>query len=106
MCWPCKKWVIPQPCRNSPTASAAFGTSRPPIRRPEPITQSGWILSRVVLTQPKQISAFPDKLRAIQQGDGQDDDIKTMGRPALHVGVHLGGPPGYETGFQDNIRGR
>jgi len=64
------------------------------------------ILSRVVLTQPKQISAFPDKLRAIQQGDGQDDDIKTMGRPALHVGVHLGGPPGYETGFQDNIRGR
>jgi hypothetical protein len=26
------------------------------------------MLSRVVLTQPKQISAFPDKLRAIQQG--------------------------------------
>jgi predicted extracellular nuclease len=49
------------------------------------------ILSRVVLTQPTQVSAFPDKLRAIQQGDGQDDDIKTMGRPALHVGVHLGG---------------
>ena len=48
-------------------------------------------LSRVELTQPTQVSAFPDKLRAIQQGDGQDDDIKTMGRPALHVGVHLGG---------------
>ncbi|MGB8504077.1 endonuclease/exonuclease/phosphatase family protein [Mycobacterium sp.] len=49
------------------------------------------ILSRVVLTQPTQVSAFPDKLRAIQQGDGQDDDITAMGRPALHVGVRLGG---------------
>src|SRR5262245_59702254 len=49
------------------------------------------ILSRVALTQPKQVAAFPDKLRAIQQGDGQDDDIKAMGRPALHVRVHLGG---------------
>jgi hypothetical protein len=47
------------------------------------------ILSRVVRTQPEQVSAFPDKLRAIQQGDGQD--IKAMGRPALHVGVRLGG---------------
>ena len=49
------------------------------------------ILSRVELTQPQQVSAFPDKLRAIQQGDGQDDDIKAMGRPALHVRVRLGG---------------
>ena len=49
------------------------------------------MLSRVVLTQPKQVSAFPDKLRAIQQGDGQADDIKAMGRPALHVRVRLGG---------------
>jgi endonuclease/exonuclease/phosphatase family metal-dependent hydrolase len=46
------------------------------------------ILSRVVLTQPRQVSAFPDKLRAIQQGDGQD---KAMGRPALHVRIHLSG---------------
>jgi hypothetical protein len=45
------------------------------------------ILSRVVLAEPKQVAAFPDKLRAIQQGDGQDDDTKTMGRPALHVRV-------------------
>jgi hypothetical protein len=39
------------------------------------------ILSRVVLTQPRQVSAFPDKLRAIQQGDGQDDDTKAMADP-------------------------
>jgi endonuclease/exonuclease/phosphatase family metal-dependent hydrolase len=37
------------------------------------------------------VSAFPDKLRAIQQGDGQDDDTTTMGRPALHVHVRLDG---------------
>jgi predicted extracellular nuclease len=49
------------------------------------------ILSRVELTKQTQVSAFPDKLRAIQQGDGQDDDTKTMGRPALHVRVHLDG---------------
>jgi endonuclease/exonuclease/phosphatase family metal-dependent hydrolase len=49
------------------------------------------ILSRVVLTAPRQVSAFLDLLRAIQQGDGQDDDIKTMGRPALHVRVRLDG---------------
>jgi endonuclease/exonuclease/phosphatase family metal-dependent hydrolase len=49
------------------------------------------IMSRVVLTQPIQVAAFPDKLRAIQQGDGPDDDINTMGRPALDVRVHLGG---------------
>ena len=33
------------------------------------------ILSRVVLTEPRQAAAFPDKLRAIQQGDGQDDEV-------------------------------
>jgi predicted extracellular nuclease len=49
------------------------------------------ILSRVVLTRPTQVSAFPDKRRAIQQGDGQDDDTNAMGRPALHVRVRLGG---------------
>jgi hypothetical protein len=49
------------------------------------------ILSRVALNQPQQVSAFPDKLRAIQQGDGEDDDIKTMGRPALHARVLLDG---------------
>jgi hypothetical protein len=49
------------------------------------------MLSRVVLTGPRQVAAFPDKLRAIQQGDGHDDDIKAMGRPALHVRVRLGG---------------
>src|SRR4029077_1066101 len=49
------------------------------------------ILSRVVLIEPRQVAAFPDKLRAIQQGDGQDDDTEAMGRPALHVRVRLGG---------------
>jgi endonuclease/exonuclease/phosphatase family metal-dependent hydrolase len=48
-------------------------------------------LSRVPLTYRAEVAAFPDKLRAIQQGDGQNDDIKAMGRPALHVRVHLDG---------------
>ena len=38
------------------------------------------ILSRVALDQPEQVSAFPDKLRAIQHGDGPHDD-PTTGAP-------------------------
>jgi predicted extracellular nuclease len=49
------------------------------------------ILSRVKLHQPQQISAFPDKLRPIQQGDGTNDNSDTMGRPALHVRVTIDG---------------
>src|SRR6478735_12464214 len=47
------------------------------------------ILSRVVLTRPTQVSAFPDKLRAIQQGDKPTDNTTAMGRPALHVRVRI-----------------
>jgi len=49
------------------------------------------IMSRVALSQPQQVSAFPDKLHPIQQGDKEGDETKTMGRPALHVRARLDG---------------
>ena len=35
------------------------------------------------------MAAFPDKLRAIQQGDKPTENTTAMGRPALHVRVHV-----------------
>ena len=35
------------------------------------------------------MAAFPDKLRAIQQGDKPTDNTTAMGRPALHVRVRI-----------------
>jgi len=37
------------------------------------------------------VAAFPDKLRAIQQGDNPTDNATAMGRPALHVRVRIQG---------------
>ena len=49
------------------------------------------VLSRLSFTTLDPVAPFPDKLRAIQQGDGRPDEISAMGRPALHVRVHADG---------------
>ena len=55
------------------------------------------VLSRLSFTTLDPVAPFPDKLRAIQQGDGRPDEISTMaipalqGRPALHMRVHADG---------------
>ncbi len=45
------------------------------------------VMSRVPLTTFAPVGAFPNKLRAIQQGDGKSENVAAMGRPALHVRV-------------------
>ena len=45
--------------------------------------------SRLPLTTFDPVAAFPDKLRAIQQGDKPADNTTAMGRPALHVRVRI-----------------
>ena len=45
--------------------------------------------SRLPLTTFDPVAAFPDKLRAIQQGDKPADNTAAMGRPALHVRVRI-----------------
>jgi endonuclease/exonuclease/phosphatase family metal-dependent hydrolase len=47
------------------------------------------VLSRLPLTTFDPVAAFPDKLRAIQQGDTPADVATAMGRPALHVRVRI-----------------
>jgi hypothetical protein len=47
------------------------------------------VLSRLPLTTFDPVAAFPDKLRAIQQGDKPTDNTTAMGRPALHVRVRI-----------------
>ena len=47
------------------------------------------VLSRLPLTTFDPVAAFPDKLRAIQQGDKPTENTTAMGRPALHVRVHI-----------------
>ncbi|MET0168248.1 MAG: hypothetical protein ABW318_25070 [Vicinamibacterales bacterium] len=47
------------------------------------------VLSRLPLTTFDPVAAFPDKLRAIQQGDKPADNTAAMGRPALHVRVRI-----------------
>ena len=47
--------------------------------------------ARLPFTTLDPVAPFPDKLRAIQQGDGRPDEISAMGRPALHVRVHADG---------------
>ena len=47
------------------------------------------VLSRLPLTTFDPVAAFPEKLRAIQQGDKQADTTTAMGRPALHVRVRI-----------------
>jgi hypothetical protein len=41
------------------------------------------------LTTFDPVAAFPDKLRAIQQGDKPTDNTTAMGRPALQVRVRI-----------------
>jgi hypothetical protein len=47
------------------------------------------VLSRLPLTTFDPVAAFPDKLRAIQQGDKPTESTTAMGRPALHVRVRI-----------------
>ena len=47
------------------------------------------VLSRLPLTTLGPVAAFPDQLRAIQQGDKPTENTTAMGRPALHVRVHV-----------------
>jgi hypothetical protein len=47
------------------------------------------VLSRLPLTTFDPVAAFPDKLRAIQQGDKPADNTTAMGRPGLHVRVRI-----------------
>jgi hypothetical protein len=47
------------------------------------------VLSRLPLTTFDPVAAFPDKLRAIRQGDKPTDNSTAMGRPALHVRVRI-----------------
>ena len=47
------------------------------------------VLSRLPLTTFDPVAAFPDKLRAIQQGDEPAENATAMGRPALHVRVRV-----------------
>jgi len=47
------------------------------------------VLSRLPLTTVDPVAAFPDKLRAIQQGDKPADNTTAMGRPGLHVRVRI-----------------
>ena len=47
------------------------------------------VLSRLPLATFDQVAAFPDKLRAIQQGDKPTENTTAMGRPALHVRVRI-----------------
>ena len=47
------------------------------------------VLSRLPLTTLDPVAAFPDKLRAIQQGDKPTENTTAMGRPALHVRVRI-----------------
>ena len=41
------------------------------------------------MTTSLAVAAFPDKLRAIEQGDKPADNTAAMGRPALHVRVRI-----------------
>ena len=43
----------------------------------------------MTLTTFDPVAAFPDKLRAIQQGDKPTDNTTAMGRPALQVRVRI-----------------
>jgi hypothetical protein len=54
-----------------------------------PHTIRAGVLSRLPLTTFGPVAAFPDKLRAIQQGDKPADNTTAMGRPALHVRVRI-----------------
>ena len=47
------------------------------------------VLSRLPLTTFDPVAAFPDKLRAIQQGDKPTENTTAMGRAALHVRVRI-----------------
>jgi endonuclease/exonuclease/phosphatase family metal-dependent hydrolase len=47
------------------------------------------VLSRRPVTTFDPVAAFPDKLRAIQQGDKPADNTTAMGRPALHMRVRV-----------------
>ena len=47
------------------------------------------VLSRLPLTTFDPVAAFPDKLRAIRQGDKPTDNSTAMGRPALQVRVRI-----------------
>jgi hypothetical protein len=68
----------------------APGTSRPQRRRPAlPTPIRVGVLSRLPLTTFGPVAAFPDMLRAIQQGDKLADNTTAMGRPALHVRVRI-----------------
>jgi endonuclease/exonuclease/phosphatase family metal-dependent hydrolase len=75
-------------------ADRVGGTWHIETAAPEPGTEHTirvGVLSRRPLSRLAEVAAFPDKLRAIQQGDGNDDNVSAMGRPALHVRVSIDG---------------
>ena len=58
---------------------------RAPRRAAHPVR----VLSRLPLTTSDPVAVFPDKPRAIQQGDKLADNTTAMGRPALQVRVRI-----------------